>query len=82
MSGCLNVCGGRVTGERVQESGGSGNDWTADGILDERVYKSIGRYACARLRLAGSCVEISPGKAFKMRKFYKCIVTSEKSTLS
>ncbi|QOV80874.1 hypothetical protein INS04_10200 [Enterobacter asburiae] len=57
-------------------------DWTADGILDERVYKSIGMYACARLRLAGSCVEISPGKAFKMRKFYKCIETSEKSTLS
>jgi hypothetical protein len=57
-------------------------DWTADGILDENVYKWIGRYTRARLKLAGICVEISQGKAFKMRKFYKCIETSEKSTIS
>jgi hypothetical protein len=57
-------------------------DWTADGILDEKVYKWIGWYARSRLKLAGSCVEISQGKAFKMRKFYKCIETSEKSTIS
>lgn len=57
-------------------------DWKADGILDEGIYKRIGFYTRNRLRLAGSCVEISDGKAFKMRKFYQCIESSEKSTLS
>ncbi|MBE8905613.1 hypothetical protein [Enterobacter asburiae] len=57
-------------------------DWTADGILDENIYKWIGWYARTRLRLAGTCVEISQGKAFKMRNFYQCIEASEKSTIS
>ncbi|MGV1169269.1 hypothetical protein ACV6DN_20215 [Enterobacter asburiae] len=57
-------------------------DWTADGILDENIYKRIGWYARNRLRLAGTCVEISQGKAFKMQNFYQCIEASEKSTIS
>ncbi|MFS9771454.1 hypothetical protein U0Y97_11500 [Enterobacter chuandaensis] len=57
-------------------------DWTADGILDENIYKWIGWYARNRLRLAGTCVEISQGKAFKMRDFYQCIESSEKATIS
>ena len=57
-------------------------DWKADGILDKGVYNRIGFYTRTRLKLAGTCVEISDGKAFKMRKFYQCIESSEKSTLS
>ncbi|MED5643192.1 hypothetical protein VZ119_11830 [Enterobacter bugandensis] len=57
-------------------------DWTAGGILDDNIYKWIGWYARTRLRLAGTCVEISQGKAFKMRDFYQCIESSEKATIS
>ncbi|MGX5107477.1 hypothetical protein ACWKYD_01575 [Enterobacter cloacae] len=57
-------------------------DWTGEAILNENIYKSIGLYTCARLKLAGSCVVISKNKAFKMRKFYQCIEASEKSTIS
>ncbi|MDO2439307.1 hypothetical protein [Enterobacter nematophilus] len=57
-------------------------DWTADGILDENIYKWIGWYTRSRLRLAGTCVEVGQDKAFKMRKFYQCIESSEKATIS
>lgn len=57
-------------------------NWTADGILNKNIYKLIGFYTCARLKLAGSCVMISKNKAFKIRSFYQCIEASEKSTIS
>lgn len=57
-------------------------DWTADGILNEEVYKWIGWYTRSRLRLASTCVEVSHDNSLKMRKFYQCIEASEKSTIS
>lgn len=57
-------------------------DWTADGILNEEVYKWIGWYTRSRLRLASTCIEVSNYNALKMRKFYQCIEASEKSTIS
>lgn len=57
-------------------------DWTGEAILNENIYKSIGLYTCARLKLAGSCVVVSKNKAFKMQSFYQCIEASEKSTIS
>lgn len=57
-------------------------DWTGEAILNENIYKSIGLYTCARLKLAGSCVVIGKNKAFKMQSFYQCIEASEKSTIS
>lgn len=57
-------------------------DWTGEAILNENIYKSIGLFTCARLKLAGSCVVISKNKAFKMQSFYQCIEASEKSTIS
>ncbi|HDW3274416.1 TPA: hypothetical protein RMM66_001551 [Enterobacter asburiae] len=57
-------------------------NWTADGILNEEIYEWIGWYTCNRLKLAGTCVEISKKSAFKMRDFYQCIESSEKATIS
>ncbi|WP_047626207.1 hypothetical protein [Enterobacter sp. ZOR0014] len=57
-------------------------NWTADGILNEEIYKWIGCYTRIRLELAGTCVEIGKNNAFKMRDFYQCIESSEKATIS
>lgn len=57
-------------------------NWTAESVLNAQIRRSIGRYTIARLKLASACIGISNSRSFKVKNFYQCVESSEKSTIS
>lgn len=57
-------------------------NWTAESVLNAQIRRGIGRYTITRLKLASACIGISNSRSFKVKNFFQCVESSEKSTIS